>query len=375
MMLYKVLIVLVGLYSPFSSARAETHYTDSDFLDAAKDCNVIKMQEIFNKGNISIDGYPDRVSPLMAAAQCESPEAVQFLISKKASLDLLGWASHEEYRRTAVIYAVECGKCIESLRALINAGANLNLNHRYSALSIAIINSSNAEAELLIRGGANLNIRSKWELGRTPLMFATYYENFYLAKLLIDNGADINLQDTSQRFTALHMAVNNSFNSSDKDQIASYLIRKGANLNIEDNVGYTPLFWSQNRTQNIFYELVNNGANIHHRDHSGATILIFKTFNYSFTKKEDLNIYKWILEKKVNINLQTYHDGISALMRAAKLGNFEAVEILLTNNASPNLRNQAGQTALTQCKESDIVLNEEARRKTIELLIKFGGTE
>lgn len=69
----------------------------------------------------------------------------------------------------------------------------------------------------------------------------------------------------------------NSFYYDEVDEIAKYLIQKGANLNIEDEDGNTPLFWSRNKGRTLFYYLVQNGADIHHRNKHNETVLKLNT--------------------------------------------------------------------------------------------------
>jgi ankyrin repeat protein len=94
---------------------------------------------------------------------------------------------------------------------------------------------------------------------RTSLIWATYYNNLDLLIWLIENGADINHQDTIG-YTALHFA------GQEKNiETAQLLLDKGANLELADIHGNTPI-WTAIFNSKGDYSLVkmylSNGANL-----------------------------------------------------------------------------------------------------------------
>ncbi|KAI9476151.1 MAG: kinase-like domain-containing protein [Benjaminiella poitrasii] len=80
---------------------------------------------------------------------------------------------------------------------------------------------------------------------------------------LIDNGMDINSRDQFG-YTAMHAAV--SYN---QREIAEYLIKEGANVNIEDFEKDTPLFVAE--TVEMAQLLLDHGADPKHRNEEGIT--------------------------------------------------------------------------------------------------------
>lgn len=94
-----------------------------------------------------------------------------------------------------------------------------------------------------------LNIRYKIldEEGKTPLILATMHDKYghfnKVAKLLIDSGADLDIQD-KKGMTALMGAIYNAKNDKNLDkesskEIAKLLIESGANLKLKNNNGKT----------------------------------------------------------------------------------------------------------------------------------------
>jgi len=95
--------------------------------------------------------------------------------------------------------------------------------------------ANNKIIELLIDKGANLNIKDK--MGNTPLSLTIKHNDYPNAGRLILAGADLNIQD-NDGYTALIGAI-----TAEKNQleIAKLLIEKGADLNIQNNNGNTVL--------------------------------------------------------------------------------------------------------------------------------------
>jgi len=124
---------------------------------------------------------------------------------------------------------------ITAIRLYIDKGYDVNTlhNHVTTILSDAsdIISNSNALmaaagynqeeiVKLLLENGANVNIANSW--GVTPLMKASSNGHENIVKLLLENGADVSTK-SNKGLTALDLAVANKHK-----KIAELLKRKGA---------------------------------------------------------------------------------------------------------------------------------------------------
>jgi ankyrin repeat protein len=90
--------------------------------------------------------------------------------------------------------------------------------------------------------------------GTTPLMLASFNGDPKVARLLIDNGANVEARNKKGR-TALHIAAKHGRNK----EILSVLLKAGGNLNATDRQGDTPLCHALGDVE-IHRYLLNMGA-------------------------------------------------------------------------------------------------------------------
>jgi ankyrin len=122
---------------------------------------------------------------------------------------------------------------------LISEGTDLDVVDTpdgYTALIVAVKRDYDREAELLITGGANLNIQSK--KGDTALHWAAAAGNLTLAKCLVENGADANLI-SNYGLNALEVAIKRQ-----KTEVAKYLREIVTRIPPTDTTDH-PLSWTR----------------------------------------------------------------------------------------------------------------------------------
>jgi ankyrin repeat protein len=178
----------------------------------------------------------------------------------------------------------------------------------YSERDLFTENYDVERLRLYLENGGNPNIRDSvvfsdreretWE--NTPLIFACDNGNEEAVRLLLEYNADVNAQDWGG-ISSLHiLATHRTYPPS----IAKLLIENGADIEIKDQMGSTPLLLACSyRNMEMIEVLVDSGADIHATDRNGDTCL-----HISHNKK----VIVYFLEKGLDPNIQN-HDGNTVL--------------------------------------------------------------
>jgi ankyrin repeat protein len=265
-----------------------------------------------------------------------------------------------EYMGQRLWFACQAGY-VKAVTLLITLGADVNFRYdafyKTTPLMIAIVEEKPQVVPLLIEAGAEVNIED--ELGRTALMDAAAKDEPETVSLLLTAGAN-----TDDGNTALLIAV----------KCISLLVKAGANTNLQNKEGDTALMkaaW-MGRTEDVSM-LVKAGAALDLQNKRGDSALILATTRqHILTVKElfragaDLNlqneeeltalmistisgvtdITKTLLSgENIAIDIQT-KNGWSALFFAADEGNVATTKLLLKARADPLLRDNSGLTAV-----------------------------
>jgi ankyrin repeat protein len=108
------------------------------------------------------------------------------------------------------------------------------------ALLLAIYQDDPASIHALLDAGADVNARNA--AGRTPLMFAVELGRAAALRTLLERGADVHAVVLGQevtRWTALHFAAYEN-----QPECAAALLEYGAQVDVRDAGGRTPLMWA-----------------------------------------------------------------------------------------------------------------------------------
>eukprot|EP01087_Luapelamoeba_hula_P005283 TRINITY_DN1535_c0_g1_i1.p1 TRINITY_DN1535_c0_g1~~TRINITY_DN1535_c0_g1_i1.p1 ORF type:complete len:386 (-),score=95.92 TRINITY_DN1535_c0_g1_i1:107-1264(-) len=120
---------------------------------------------------------------------------------------------------------------------LLNSGANVNLpDHKgYSPLHKAVMHNHDEKLLAILlanRAEVDSNVN---ETKRTPLIEATMRGNERMVELLVNAGADVNLED-KEGMTALHWAATRGY-----EALVVFLLDHKADVNARDKSNSTPL--------------------------------------------------------------------------------------------------------------------------------------
>ena len=228
----------------------------------------------------------------------------------------------------------------EMVKIFLANGVNVNkldCEEEDTALICAVRKENIDLVRLLLANGADVNVTNHW--GDTALMWAIEVENVELVQLLLDNGADVNAREKNG-VTALLLAANE-----EKTEMVKFLLANGADVNVADDNGMTALMWTVEAGNEEFVQfLLANGADVNalHVDEktgAGQTALMVAVDN-GFT-----DMARLLLENGADVNAAV-PNGVTALFGAAAKGDTVLVRTLLANGADVNVADKNGMTAL-----------------------------
>ena len=201
----------------------------------------------------------------------------------------------------------------EPFKCRPNCRHNINEidNQGVTALVHSISNDDEANVQMLLEKGADVNLPRKHHtatfLIKPPLFAAVEKQNISIIKMLLNHGADINIEDTCKCTTRMS-AVLNGLN------IGGQSCENGVDLlNLE-----------------VIKLLLQYGADVNHVDYFGSTALMCAS------KRNDVEIVSLLLEYGCDIN--TVDKGNeTALTKAVTKGNEAIIRLLLANGASTEI--------------------------------------
>lgn len=139
----------------------------------------------------------------------------------------------------------------------------------------------------------------------------------------------------------LHYAIK-TYRQNSIIQKVETLIAQGADLNWEDDDGWTALFFTISLRNNgpLLNLLINARANINHADKLGATALGYAAMEDSLDKVTAL------IQAKAQID-HVDSEGTTALMTAVRYCNIKCISQLIAAGANLKIQDAIGKTAIT----------------------------
>lgn len=238
---------------------------------------------------------------------------------------------------------------IELAREIVARGANVNARTKYGMTPVleACIAVNLKLVRLLVDNGADVFAVDKG--GNSTLFYANWYDECEgmdevysitnedrteLTRYLVELGVDVNLAGNIG--TPLHAAVKrNDFES------VKVLVENGADVNIISEFFDAPL---HNANAVIASYLLKNGANVNALDDDGGTVL--------HKSRIDDTKFELLIDHGADIHAQD-HNGKTPLHVAASIGNLDRVCALVKMGASVFVRDKDDNTPLC-CTEKTI---------------------
>jgi ankyrin repeat protein len=365
-------------------------------LDVVRGGRTEAVRALLEQGADANETEADGTTALLQAVGTRSPELVELLLNAGADV-----ASVNRYGMSALHLAARNADA-RMVRALLDAGADPSIAlPEGETVLMAAARSGNAEVVAALLAGrqvprsgdygsaavvlnaADPNQIESWH-GQTALMWATAGGHVEVMRLLIDAGADID-QASSRidapevaterrqggfvyaeipegRLTALHFAARQG-----ELEAVEALIAAGADLNVADNYGTTPVVLATlNGHLGVAAALLEAGADPNIQDRYGRTVLFVATDLNTLDVNPrppppitggytPVDIVRLVLERGAQVDLAISDEGLpawvaqggahnpalgggaTALFRAAMSGDLEIMNLLLAAGADPNI--------------------------------------
>ena len=325
----------------------------------------------------------DGTTPLHWAVRADDMETSKALLNAGANA-----SAANRYGVTPLSLAAVNGNA-GLIEALLAAGASANtvVSKGQTVLMTAARTGNPAAARVLIEHGADVNARES-QLGETALMWAASENQAEVVTLLASRGADINARSSTIQFpkdrfglegvlTILPHGNWTPLMYAARDggvDAARALAKAGAEVNATDPDGTTALILA---IMNAHYDTANAileaGADPNITDKAGMAALyaavdmssLGEVYGMPPRKVNDTlkptDVMSRLIAKGAVVDallksptLQRNHTpgegqlgaGTTPLMRAARNGDFAAMQILLAAGADPTLKQPRGTTAL-----------------------------
>jgi len=345
---------------------------------------------------------------LIKAAQRDHADVIQVLVTQGKGIDINARTKDGE----SSLWFISEYEDLETLKFLHTHGATINTadNSGKSVLTTVFLHKKREVLDYLVANGADINhvdnggsttlmtaisslggddsktifkfmekfITFKPQLdlqkigqnggGMAALHLASQFGFVDAAKLLLDNGAAIDLEGLATGGTPLHYAA-----GANQVAAAKYLIKCKAKLDIFDKSGSTALMLAVHQAHaDMVKTLVDAGAEINVKSPVNVLVtpLVAAATNPDpFKNKDSLAIIKHLLSGPGNVDFQAAN-GWTALMAAAQQSNtgqgYERAALLISKGANLDMVNDKGETALMLAAGA-------GNQKLVKLLMEKGA--
>ena len=292
-----------------ANAKAANAFGDSPMREAATSGDVEVLKALLDAGADVESPSPEGQTSLMIVARTANLDAAKLLLDRGAKVNAVEKYEHQ----SALMWAAEQNQPA-MVRLLISKGADVN------AVSRVHFND--------VRVSAEPRVKYDPSGGLTPLMIAAREGCLDCAKALVEAGAKVNAYDPDSVAPLFYSIWNAHFD------LASYLIKSGADVNKWDFWGRTPLWGA------VDYNTIPTGG---------------RADRPSLDDTTSLDLIKQLLAAGANPNARLkffspfraigndrggdliFTTGATPLLRAARGGDVEVVQLLLKAGAKVDL--------------------------------------
>jgi uncharacterized protein len=293
------------------------------------------------------------ISPLNLACENRNFPILDMLLNAGANPNSVTWAGE-----TVLMTCARTGS-VDGVNALLTRGADINATEPergQTALMWAAAGKQPGVVAALVETGADIRIRSRKVPLPPQVLAPTYSEYVYFpetkgdftafmlaaqsgdlesVKLLHAAGADVN-ESTAEYGSALVLAVVNG-----NEDVALYLLDNGADPNITDSYGMTPLHWAMQEGLARLYGMPYRTDKFWIYPQSARLVkaLLDKGADPDIRMQRDLppyDIHRFARSRNNDIP-QVRFAGVTPILFAAATGDMEIINLLLDAGADPDI--------------------------------------
>ena len=359
----------------------------SKLLTACREGDLDAVKALIEGGvnpNVVIKGVVDSDTPLLAACRKGHLDIVEALLAASADAN----AANDEGMSPLAV-ATKIGKA-DIVRSLVRAGADPNqvciptLSHSSYWISTNTLhvndivdtllknkanpnttNNKGVTPLLAVLGVSALNLKKPLQIHKyTPLHFATFYTNKEAMIVLLEGGANPNMPDdkgTTPLFLSCQLV--SGTNATGIPIIARLLLKYGADPNVQLSDGSVALHYAVIRGLDSVVEVLLQVSKIPVDydvvDINGRTPL------FVASQKGNGTIVSYLLQVGADPNIAD-NKGTTPLIVACEGGKINVVSTLLQAGANPNKIDKNGKTSLSVSIKGNHV-------NIISMLVKAGA--
>jgi len=273
-------------------------------------------------------------TPLDCAAERNSLEVLQYLISESADVDV-----------SSLLYTAADSNSLDVLQYLVAQGADTktensfcrNLLHRARGNSLDVF-------QYLVAQGVDVN-ESDCE-GTTPLNEAIVHNSVEVVQYLISQSSNVNVNELLS-----HVATRRS--PEHVVEMLRYLVSLGGDVKAKDKYGNTPLHYtalgdgfSRVAPRVAMEYLISAGADIHAKNYRGWTPVHYAAATWN--TGSGLDALKYLVSMGADIHAKNYKDWTPLHMAAnvTARSDVDSLGYLISQGIDVNTKNKAGKTPL-----------------------------
>ncbi len=262
-----IVLGVIGFYHFSYVKKLEHNQQQQEFMSAIENGQQTKVLEFLNSKNINLNQLIYGNLALTLAAEKGDIKTINLLLQKGANIDLPNAKGYNP-----LFIAIKNGNSSLIHFLLENGKANPIFKIPSGWTPLHMLASIGKEADIkfllniLKRITKNIDFRDKY--GITPLMYASVKGQAELIKLLLESGANPNAKSNTRMTPLLFLTSARTVNLKG----ALYLIKSGAQINLADQDGLTPLMAAAYRGhESLVALLTSKGADKNIKNNAGKT--------------------------------------------------------------------------------------------------------